>query len=189
MPSSIRDKAELRCQLRDRAAALTETRRRESDQALAGVFLALPQVETAGTLLLFRGVGTEPDTLPLFEALWARGKKLLLPRCLPRWGMEARQVEPPDRLVPGPYGIPEPPVDCPLEERDGIDLILVPGLAYDRAGNRLGQGGGYYDRYLADCRGITVALCRDALLLDRVPVEPHDRPVDVVLTETGRYGR
>ena len=187
MPSSIRVKSVLRAEVRAQAAALPPEVRRESDRALAGRFLALPQVEEAETLLLFRGVGTEPDTLPILEALWRAGKRVLLPKCLPGRAMAARAVTGPGGLVPGAFGIPEPGEDCPEVEKGRIDLILVPALCYDRARFRLGQGGGYYDRYLADYRGETVGLCRNALLRERLPAEPHDRPVGLVLTETERF--
>ena len=77
----------------------------------------------------------------------------------------------------------EPGEDCPLAARESIDLILVPGLCFDRLGYRLGQGGGYYDRYLAGYAGATVGLCRRAVLQEAVPREAHDRPVDLVVTD------
>ncbi len=184
MPSITGDKAALRAQVRARAAALTAPVRADSDRALFRRFLALPQVERAGTILLFSGVGTEPATAALLGPLWAMGKTLCLPKCLPGRAMEARAVAPDRPLVPGAFGIPEPGEDCPALEPGRLDLILVPALCYDRAGYRLGQGGGYYDRYLPRTSAVTVGLCRDALLLESVPAEPHDRRVDLVLTET-----
>lgn len=71
--------------------------------------------------------------------------------------------------------------------KDAIGLVLVPGLAFDPSGGRLGQGGGFYDRWLADYAGCTAALCRTALLLPQVPRAPHDRGVELVLTEHGLY--
>ncbi|MFR5810912.1 MAG: 5-formyltetrahydrofolate cyclo-ligase, partial [Flavonifractor plautii] len=85
------------------------------------------------------------------------------------------------------YGMLEPGEDCPLVGKDAIGLVLVPGLAFDPSGGRLGQGGGFYDRWLADYAGCTAALCRTALLLPQVPRAPHDRGVELVLTEHGLY--
>ena len=82
----------------------------------------------------------------------------------------------------------EPGEDCPPVDRADIGLALVPGLAFDRSGGRLGQGGGYYDRWLAGFSGFTAALCRAPLLLERLPAEGHDLPVALVLTEEGLYG-
>lgn len=184
MPSITTDKAALRALIRAQAAAIPLQRRRESDALLARRFLALPQVARAQTLLLFWGVGTEPDTRPILDGLWAAGKTVLLPKCLPGRAMAARKAAGPDGLVPGAFGIPEPGEDCPAVEPDRIDLILVPDLCCDRQCYRLGQGGGYYDRYLARYHGHTVSLCRDELLQASVPTGEYDRPVELVLTET-----
>ena len=187
MPSCSEAKRALRARLRAQTAALPPRARAESDRLLARRFLALPQVDAAGTLLLFWGVGTEPDTRPILEALWARGKEVLLPRCLPGRVLEARRVRDPRELLPGALGIPEPGEACPTVGWGDIGLILAPAVAYDRRCFRLGQGGGYYDRCLAGYGGRTVGLCRDVLLQERLPVEPHDRGVELVLTETRRF--
>ena len=149
---------------------------------LTAAFLALPQVEDAGTLLLFFGVGGEPDTVPVIEALLARGKTVALPKCLPGRRMEARRIGNLSGLQPGAYGIPEPGPDCPVIPRDNLDLILVPNLCCDRAGYRLGHGGGYYDRYLAGYAGFTVALCPEDRMRDRLPRDRFDLPVGLVIS-------
>ena len=165
---------------------MTAEARRASDAVLLRRFLALPWTAEADTLLLFCGVGTEPDTRPLLETLRRMGKRVLLPKCLPGRAMEARLVRSGEDLRPGAFGIPEPSESCPRVEKGDIDLILVPALCYDLSRRRLGQGGGYYDRYLADHGGRTVGLCREALLQRELPVEDHDRAVDLVLTEKRR---
>ena len=131
---------------------------------------------------------TEPDTVRLLPPLWDIGKQVCLPRCLPGNQMEARLVQRDSTLVRHPYGMLEPGPDCPLIPPDQIDLVLVPGLAFDRSGGRLGRGGGYYDRWLAGFSGITAALCRDGLLMEAIPRLPHDLGVDLVITETSLYG-
>ncbi len=146
-------------------------------------FLDLPQVEAAGTILLFYGVGDEPDTAPLLDELVGRGKRVCLPRCLPRREMEARAVTGRADLTGRRYGIPEPGEHCPLVDREALDVILVPHLCCDRAGYRLGHGGGYYDRYLAGFQGFTAALCPADRLVDVLPRDEYDLPVDLVLTD------
>ena len=178
----------MRRALREKGRALSPAERADSDRALFARFLALPWVAEAGTILLYHGMGAEPDTARLIPPLLERGKILALPRCLPGGGLEARRIDRDTRLVPHPYGMLEPGEGCPLLAPQQIDLILAPGLAFDRAGGRLGQGGGYYDRYLPQCPGRTAALCRRGMLLDRLPREAHDRPVDLVVTEDGLYG-
>lgn len=180
------DKAAFRAGWRQREQALTRMELAESDVCLRRRFLELPQVERAASVLLFSGMGAEVDTRPLLEELSRQGKRVLLPRCLPRGGMEARRYDP-DKLVRHQYGMLEPAPDCERVEKDGIDLILVPALCYDTRCYRMGRGGGYYDRYLADFAGATVGLCRDALLCAAVPRDPWDRPVGLVLTETKRF--
>ncbi|MBM6886668.1 5-formyltetrahydrofolate cyclo-ligase [Pseudoflavonifractor phocaeensis] len=189
MPSTITaEKAALRRELRSRLKALSPAQRQAGDDALLRRFLSLPQVEAAQTLLLYHGMGTEPDTSRLLVPLWEAGKRLCLPRCLPGNTLEARLVRPDSSLVRHAYGMWEPGEDCSLVEPEEIGLVLVPGLAFDRSGGRLGQGGGYYDRWLAGFSGLTVALCRQLTLLDLVPRQAHDRPVDLVVTETAVYG-
>lgn len=158
--------------------------RQKSDLLLLSRFLALPQVQAARSLLLFWGVDTEPDTSRLLEPLLEMDKRLALPRCLPHRQMEARYYCGQGQLAESAFGIPEPDEQCPVMTRESIDLILVPNLCCDCRGYRLGHGGGYYDRYLAGYGGVTVSLCRDGLLMDLLPTESHDLPVDLVLTET-----
>lgn len=188
MSTITAEKEDLRRRAKAWLDALSPQQRRDSDEALFRRFLALPQVEAAHVILLYCGMGTEPDTLRLLPSLFAAGKRICLPRCLPGNQMEVRLVQPDSSLIPHPYGMLEPGPDCPLVLPEEIGLALVPGLAFDRTGGRLGRGGGYYDRWLARYRGATAALCRDGLLLDALPRLPHDLGVDLVITETGLYG-
>ena len=182
------DKAGLRQEIRRRERALSPAERLRSDEALCRRFLAHPRVGEAGAILLFAGMGMEVDTRPLLDALEGQGKLLCLPRCLPGGGMEARRYDH-RRLVRHRYGMLEPDEQCPVVDKSELGLILVPALCYDRRCFRLGRGGGYYDRYLADYTGFTLGLCRNILLQEAVPVERWDRGVNVVLTETEQFGR
>ncbi len=183
------DKGALRAEIRAKMAAMPAEARMESDELLFLRFLNLPELVSAQTILLYYGMGGEPDTGRLISPLLALGKRLALPRILPRRGMEARLTGKDTVFVRHPYGMLEPGEDCALISKPEIDLILAPGLAFDKKCYRLGQGGGYYDRYLADFSGITVALCRDVFLLETLPAESYDRPVELVLTETQEYSR
>lgn len=185
MPSTsiTEQKTALRRAVRARLSAMSPEEREESDGILFRRFLTLPQVAAADKILLFYGMGTEPDTAKLLPVLLDRGKEVLLPRCLPGHGLEARRLTGESALIRHRYGMLEPGEDCPLVKREDIGLILVPGLCFDRMGYRLGQGGGYYDRYLAGYTGVTVGLCRREVLQDAVPREEHDRPVDLVVTD------
>ncbi|MBD5133536.1 MAG: 5-formyltetrahydrofolate cyclo-ligase [Clostridiales bacterium] len=170
---------ERKAELRRHAAGLPQV----EAGALFDRFLALPQVEGADTVMVFYGTGREPDTLPLIRALLERGKRVALPVCLPHRGMEARQVLDVDRLVPNRFGIPEPDSSCPVIGKEEIAAALIPHLMVDREGYRLGWGGGYYDRWLADFPGFTVCICRPGRLVDHMPREEFDVPVRLVLID------
>lgn len=146
-------------------------------------FLALPELNRANTVMLFYGMGNEPDTQMLIQTLLLQGKTVALPKCLPKRRMKARIVRGLDDLRLGAFGIPEPIEDCPAVERDRIDLILVPNVCCDKQGYRLGRGAGYYDRYLAGYTGFTVALCPEQWLQETLPTDEFDLPVQLVLTE------
>ena len=147
---------ERKAELRRQAAALPQV----EPGPLFERFLALPQVEAADTVMVFYGTGREPNTVPLIRALLEKGKRVVLPVCLPHRGMEARQVMDPDRLVPNRFGIPEPDQSCPVVDKKEIAVALIPNLMCSRDGYRLGWGGGYYDRWLVDYSGFTVCICR-----------------------------
>lgn len=178
------EKRELRGRVRERLAALSPEELVRSDEALFESFLALPQVEAARTIFAFWGIpGKEPDTARLIGELVRRGKTVGLPRMLPEHRMEVRRYDPDRPLVKVSFGISEPGEDCPLLQREEIGLVLVPAVCYDRQGYRLGFGGGYYDRWLEGFSGVTVGLCREAVLQEAVPIEAHDAKVDILLTD------
>ena len=179
------EKKELRKQVRAELKKLTAEELVQSDKALFERFLALPQVQKAKTIFGFWGIkGKEPETPLLIKELIAQGKTICLPRMLPGHLMELPMYEPDRPMIDAGFGIWEPNQDAPLIPKDQVDLVLVPAVAYDKQGYRLGFGGGYYDRWLENYKGDTVGLCRDAVLQDKVPTEPHDSKVDVLLTES-----
>jgi 5-formyltetrahydrofolate cyclo-ligase len=106
-----------------------------------------------------------------------------LPVVLPRRGMEARQVLDVEQLAPNRFGIPEPDQSCPVVPKGEIAAALIPHLMVDREGYRLGWGGGYYDRWLADFTGFTACVCRPGRLLEHMPREEFDVPVKLVLID------
>lgn len=165
--------------LRRRAALLP---RADAEELLVR-FAQLPEVLEAQTVMVFCGVGREPDTAPLIRSLLERGQQVALPVCLPGRKLEARIITDESQLIPGKFGIPEPDYGCPSISQDQIGAILVPGLMADREGYRLGYGGGYYDRWLAGYEGFTAMVCPRERLMDSLPREEFDRPVDLVLTD------
>lgn len=154
--------------------------RAEAGRQLRDSVLDLPEMQMAGTVAAYVSVGTEPESLGLIFALWKRGTYVLLPVLQPDGELDWASYEGPDSLAPGPHGLLEP-----TEPRRGVtaitsaDVVIVPALAVDRSGRRLGRGGGSYDRALARVGSsiLTVALLYDGELVWEVPVTGHDQPV------------
>jgi 5-formyltetrahydrofolate cyclo-ligase len=176
-------KAALRRRLLADRARLTPDQRAAAGRALREAVLELPQVQMAGTIAAYYSLSSEPDTHGLVYALWKRGGYVLLPLLRPDADLDWASYEGPDSLRPGPRGLAEP--SEPPRGMDAVtraDLVLVPALAVDRGGVRLGRGGGSYDRALARVApGIpTIALVYDGELLDEVPADRHDQRVRLV---------
>ena len=177
------EKAALRRRLLADRARLSPDQRAAAARALRDAVLELPQVQMAGTIAAYYSLSSEPDTHGLVYALWKRGGYVLLPLLRPDADLDWASYEGPDSLRPGPRGLAEP--SEPPRGMDAVtraDLVLVPALAVDRGGVRLGRGGGSYDRALARVApGIpTIALVYDGELLDEVPADDHDQRVRLV---------
>ena len=151
------------------------------DGALCRNILESPWFQQADTIMAYMAMPSEPDLGPVIGEILARGKTLVLPRCEPGCRLSARRVTSLEGLIPGAFGILEPGPELPKADPGEIDLVLVPGLAFDRTGRRLGQGKGYYDRFLCTCSGRTMGVCRRTL--DEIPTEDHDIRMDAVVTE------
>jgi 5-formyltetrahydrofolate cyclo-ligase len=168
-------------------AGLSADQRAAAGRAIRDALLALPQVQMAGTVAAYYSIGAEPDTHGLVYALWKRGSYVLLPRLRPDMDLDWASYEGPDSLHAAPRGLTEP-----TEPSRGVaavsraDLVIVPALAVDRQGVRLGRGGGSYDRALARVgpQVPTIALLYDAELLDEVPGAAHDQRVRLVASPT-----
>ncbi len=166
------------------AAALGELGR-----AMAEALFRLPQWRQAGTVFCFVPMQTEPDITPVLRRALAEGRRLAVPRALPGGRMDPVLLGSLAALRPGAYGIPEPEEGevLPAAELGGDALALIPCLAADRRGVRLGRGGGYYDRFLGQYKGRKLLLCPQALLFDKLPRDSWDvcfAPGEI-LTEKG----
>ena len=181
------EKQQLRRTMRALESGLSARYKAESSRAIAAHLLAMPEYQEAGTVFCFVGTDREIDTRPILEDVLAAGKRLCVPQCVGKGIMELRQVTDLRQLIPGAYGILEPSADAPLVSLDEVDFAILPCLTCNHLGQRLGQGGGYYDRFLSHYRGGTVLLCREKLIREEIPLEPRDMPVPWVLTERGLY--
>jgi 5-formyltetrahydrofolate cyclo-ligase len=174
------EKAALRARILSARRLLPPDQRAAAGRQLRDAVLGLPELQMAGTVAAYLAIGTEPATQGLIFALWKRGTYVLLPVLRPDLDLDWATYEGPDSLMPGPRGLLQPGGD-----RRGVtaicsaDLVVVPALAVDEAGRRLGRGGGSYDRALARVGPaiLTVAMLYDGELLAEVPAGGHDQPV------------
>lgn len=187
MSESLRTaKAELRAALRAQRDRLEADAASVASDAIARYVTHLPPVIAAGTLCCYLAFGREVATRELITRALLAGKRVVLPRTATGEGRLAlHAMDDLHGLVPGPYGILEPPAALPEVDPLEVDVFLTPGLAFDTRGGRLGYGGGYYDRLLANVPGWRIALAYAEQLVPRVPMGENDIPMDVLVTEHG----
>ncbi|MDK2927180.1 MAG: 5-formyltetrahydrofolate cyclo-ligase [Bacillota bacterium] len=177
-------KAELRRRVLARRDALAPSERQRLSRAITERLLAWPLFQSARVVLLYAGVRSEVATEELTRSSLALGKAVLMPRCLPATHeLILVPIAAWEELEPGFCGLLEPPAPAEPPETPP-DLVVVPGVAFDLLGYRIGYGGGYYDRLLARLGRVpSVGLAFEVQVLDRVPHGEHDRPVAFVATE------
>jgi len=180
-------KAQLRQELRAAERALSAAERADADRKIMALLLAMPEYRAARSVFCFVSMPREIQTAPLLRDALAQGKTLCVPRCLPERQMSLSVIRSLDELRPGYCGIPEPPEDAPALSPEALDLAVIPCAGCSLTGDRLGRGGGYYDRFFARYNGVSVLLCRSALTRADIPMEAHDRRVPLVVTEHGVY--
>ena len=150
---------------------------------------AQPAWQNAESVFCFVGALHEPDTMPILQGALSAGKQLLVPRIAGPGQMQLVPLQSLEQLQPGAFGILEPPQALPaVPAGSGVQLAVLPCLAAARSGARLGHGGGYYDRFLANYSGQRLILCPEALLAQSLPTGPLDEPAQAVLTEKALYG-
>jgi 5-formyltetrahydrofolate cyclo-ligase len=176
-------KAALRRQLRAARAAIPPEDRARMARAVEERLFALPALQGARTVLVFDAFGSEVPTQGIIDRLRREGRRVLLP-FLEGGEMLAAEARPDDPLVPTSYGPREPSDRTPVDPAE-VDVVVVPGLAFDRQGHRIGYGAGYYDRYLArlPARALRVGIGFHLQLVDALPHHADDQPVDVVVTD------
>ena len=174
------DKTELRREIRARKRAMTEAEIEERSAKLAQLFFASRAYQNAKTIYGYLPYNQEVRTVPMLERALKDGKKVAVPKV---YGEEMKFLYLDDltAVAKGYAGIPEPIADEPVA-RDETALVLMPGLAFDPQGHRIGYGGGFYDKFLAaEPNHPTLALCYEFQMLPKLDVEDHDIPVDTVL--------
>lgn len=183
------EKARLRREILARRAGIAN--RAEKDAAIARALRQFPLYRQAEKLLFYVSLPEETDTRALLAEALAAGREVYAPVCLDSRGMVFCRIAGMEDLKPGRFGVLEPEFDPAKMWKQSPDpsdsLCLVPGMAFDGFGHRLGYGKGYYDRFLSENEIVTVGLCRGELLLPRLPTDSHDRRVAFLARETGVF--
>lgn len=174
------DKRELRRTIRALKRQMTEELIQQKSELLCRMFTATDAYRNAKALYGYMSYNQEVRTLPILEQALRDGKRVAIPKC---YGPEMRfiWIEDLTQVEKSSFGIPEPIADTPVAD-DKTALVLMPGMAFDPQGRRIGYGGGYYDKFLAaEPDHPTVALCFDFQMVEQFPVEEFDVPVELVL--------
>lgn len=182
MTSSVKDS--LRRAAASRLAAIDRFYFTESNKDILYQLISVPEYADAKRIFTYMSVSKEVDTRAMIGGALKSGKQVFLPATLGGGVMEFRRFTDDTPLQKGRLNIPEPVAEAPVAVPEEGDVIIVPGLAFDLEGYRIGYGGGYYDRYLADCKGFTIGLCRERMMLRQLPREEHDIPVMCIVSET-----
>jgi 5-formyltetrahydrofolate cyclo-ligase len=187
----MEEKRDLRTRVRAARWALPDDVKRASASAVAEAVLAVPGIESARAVLGYISTPEELDPAPLLATLRQRGVRVALPRVDDPGRLTLHWFEDGDTLVRSDFGILEPPADAPAADPAELDLVLMPGVAFDATCNRLGYGGCYYDNLLPLLHpdALTVGLAFDIQLVDDVPIESHDLRPRWVVTPSETYAR
>ena len=174
------NKQELRRSIREQKRAMSQEEILRRSEILAEKFARCPAYQAAGTIYGYLPYNQEVRTVPMLRRALEEGKQVAVPKV---YGDEMKFIYLGDlsQVAKGYAGIPEPIADGPVAQ-DGTALVLMPGLAFDPQGHRIGYGGGFYDKFLAREPGHpTVALCYDFQVVEHLQTEEFDIPVDIVI--------
>lgn len=178
-------KAELRDKLK--FARRHVVRKADKSNAILNELLSAPRYKLAKTILMYYPSNDEVDISSLIEIANSSGKSVALPYCINRQGdMEFYYISSENELVNGLFNLKQPNIEKCKRVTDFKDaLLLVPGIAFDKQGYRLGYGKGYYDRFMAKYNLKSIGLCFNSLLVDKLPINEYDKKVDYIITDKG----
>jgi 5-formyltetrahydrofolate cyclo-ligase len=179
-------KQQLRTELLAQRRKLDENFIITQSDNMGEVLYASPYYQQANIIMLFLSMPDEPQMMNIIEHAWRLGKKVCVPHMQEKFGiMDAAIIKSQQGLVRGRFNLLVPdPTDLTLVDPKLIDLIIVPAVAYDDEGNRLGMGAGYYDRFIPQAPNATcIGAIWSSQIIDKVPTDQYDRPVHYLLTE------
>lgn len=180
-------KDEIRTKIRRKRNELSSAFMKESGELAGRRMAALPAFQSAGSIMVYMDYRNEMPTEPLLRLMAQEGKQLILPYTDPNFMLVPYELSSPEKIRVSSMGIREPnPAVCPEADPKKIDLVIVPGLAFDRKGARIGYGKGCYDRFLPTLRlgVLKIGFAYDfQVFSDDLPAEPSDIPLDGIVTE------
>lgn len=180
-------KDELRAKMKEKRRAMTLGEVKEKSAKIRNALFSFDKFTAASTVCTFISAFKEPDTMEIIRALWRESKKVIVPIThMETNTLSLSYIESDADLQKGAYGILEPATEK-TADISHIDALLIPGLAFDKKGGRMGFGKGYYDRLLEKTHAVKIALCYEFQILSSVPTEKHDIPMDFIVTEDRIY--
>ncbi len=178
-------KDEIRTALKSKRRALTAEEQAEKSSRITDFFLSLSLYNKADTVMIYMSSFNEPSTAAIIDALKRDSKRVVVPISnTADFTITPAYLS--DAIKTGAYGIPEPE-ECIKADVADIDIALIPGIAFDKSGSRIGFGKGYYDRFLLEFKGIKAGICYDFQVLDEIPSSEHDIKMDMIITEKRIY--
>ncbi len=178
-------KSKLRAEMRDKLAQISGADYRAWNDALAQLFFRNPVIQRAHRIMIYYSVRNEVVTTGIIQKLLENDKTVALPICIADRNLRAGLITSCDQLVSAKFGLFEPKPDSETIAPEQLELIIVPGLAFDIYGHRLGQGAGYYDRFLTRAfNAVIIGLAYDFQVLSEIPTEKHDVAIDAIITPT-----
>lgn len=185
----MQDKQVLRKEMKEKLLSIPKPLFEHNSYLIAQSLQEDPFWVSANTIGVTLSNFPEVDTYQIIRRAWEHGKRVVVPKCSPKEKkMDFRQLKQFNQLESVYYGLFEPiePLTF-LVKPDEIDLLIVPGLAFDKKGFRVGFGGGYYDRFLEAYNGHTLSLAFSKQIVDQIPKESHDIPIEKIITEEGSF--
>ncbi len=183
----IPTKNELRIMMKSRLAALTPEEYLNLNRSLYSSFIKMQALKAINHIMIYYSVRNEIETIPIINYLLSLRKTVALPVCTPERDLNAAVINDLNQLQPAPFGLMEPGPGSVLLDNNKLELIVVPGVAFDQKGYRLGHGAGYYDRFLSRTpNAFKLGLAYDFQLVPEVPAESHDQKMNGLLTPS-RY--
>ena len=175
-------KSKIRQEMKSKLAALTPGDYQALNFLIEQRFFNLPILQKSQTVMIYYSIHHEVATNSIILRLLEAGKAVALPTCIDKTNIRAGKVQNLDELIPGVFGIHEPSSLALEIHPSEIDLVVIPGVAFDQKGMRLGHGAGYYDRFLSKTKAYKLGLAYDFQVIDNLVFENHDVPMDALLT-------